>query len=372
MGRRALRLSFAVVLCLGAVTPGSAQQALTIEGYAKNIVLQSISSLSGKPFFLNVGRHRAILRAQKGARITAESWFDTEVLYGSFLHTQEYALTRNQPNMEWLQLNWRVASGRSVEVRQQLFRAFVTVYAGQSSFAIGRQRIAWGTGLAWNPTDVINPSNPGAIELSEKAGIDAAYMSMHTGSSGRVELVVARADKTIIGARSSTNYRHYDLSGMAAIIGRDWILGGDFAGYLGGAGLRGEAAYRSGTNAVRLVLNSDYSFSPRLYGLVEYYYNGEGVAHKSAYGDVDPSRTFSLARHYAVFSISTPISLLMNSSFYAITNMNDGGMLVGPAMHVSLARNAELSVSTYFFLGPNDTEFGSRHHVYFASLQWYY
>ncbi len=372
MGPQAVRAPFVAVLSLGIVLPVGAQTAFTSQGYVKNIALQSASALSGEPFFLDVGRHRAVLRAQKGTRFTAETWLDTEILLGSFLNTDEFALTRNQPNPHLLQLSWQVASGRSVELRQQLFRAFVTLYSGQSHLAIGRQRIAWGTGFAWNPTDVINPTNPGAIELSERAGIDAAYASLRTGSVTHIEIVAAHSDATIVGTRASTNYRQYDLSAMVAIIGGVGVFGGDFAGYVGGAGVRGEAAYFSGTNAIRGVLNTDYSFSSRLYALAEYYYNGDGVSHKSKYNEVNPSQTFSLAKHYAAFSVSTPVSPLIGSGLYALTNLNDGSMLVGPSFVASVSRNIELTASTYFFLGAHDAELGPRHHVYFSSLQWYY
>ncbi len=366
----------AAALLLGA-TPLRAQMMLNFHGYAKNIGIRSSSTITNEAFFLDVGRYRAVGLVRAGKYLAAEAWLDTEVLFGSFLDTDEFALTKEIGQPQWLDLNWPLATAKSIEVHQQLFRAFATVYAGPSQLTIGRQRIAWGTGFAWNPTDIINPFNPGAIELGERAGVDAAYATMQMSTFSRIELVATLTDgrsTSTVGARASTNIRAYDISAMAAAVGSDWVVGADFAGYLGGAGLRGEAAYSTHSGAVRTVFNADYSFATGLYALIEVYFNGEGDSDWHSYGTASPgsSQAFSLGRHYAAFSLSASLTPLVSGVFYGLANLNDRSALVGPSLAVSLRENLELAASTYFFMGGAHTEYGARHHVFFTSLQWYY
>ncbi len=346
-----------------------------MHGYVKNLGIRSASMVTGEPFFLNLGRHRAAARLHAGPRFVAEAWLDTEVLFGSFLETDEFALSKEFNPPQRFDLNWPVASSESIEIHQQLFRALATVYFGQSHVTVGRQRVAWGTGFAWNPTDIINPFNPGAIELGERSGADAAYASLQLNATSRIELVGALADQSnVYAARASTNYRSYDVSVMGAAIGSSWVAGADFAGYLGGAGLRGEAAYSSSSRTVRTVVNADYSFAAGFYGLAEWYFNGEGKGDKRDYAAISsgPVRTFSLARHYVAVSVSASLSPLLGGALYGLANLNDGSVLAGPSLGYSLARNLEFAASTYFFLGGSGTEYGDSHHVVFASLQWYY
>lgn len=352
-----------------------AQTSLQLHGYVKNLGIRSASSITDKPFFLSLGRHRAAGRMHAGGRFVAEAWLDTEFLFGSFLETDEFALSKEFDPPQRLDLNWTVAAGDAVEIHQQLFRALATVYFGQSHVTLGRQRIAWGTGFAWNPTDIINPFNPGAIEAGERSGADAAYASLQLNATSRLELVGALGDHSnVFGARASTNFRSYDVSVMGAAIGSSWLAGADFAGYLGGAGLRGEAAYSSSTRTVRTVLNADYSFAAGIYGLVEWYFNGEGAGDKRNYDRSSSGlvRTFSLARHYGALSVSASLTPLIGGGVYGLANLNDGSVLAGPSLVFSLAPNLELAASTYFFLGGPGTEYGDSHHVFFGALQWFY
>lgn len=378
------RVHPACILAVMVLVPGFSafgQTSTSIHGYAKNLAIRSSSLLSGEAFILDVSRFRAKGKVLGGSRFNAEAWLDTEVLLGRFVSSDEYNLAETYSRPSLLDLDWEVASGESYTVRQNLFRAFATVYFGQSLLTIGRQRIAWGSGFAWNPTDIINPFNPGAIELGERTGVDAAYLSVQAGTASRLELVVAAGgrewSRTIFASRYGTNFREYDVALMAALMDDAWVAGGDFAGYIGGAGLRGELAFTrhaAGRGTIRAVLNADYSFSNGLYSLAEVHYNGPGSQSKANY-DVEAllqGDTFSLAQRYAALSVARGFSPLVGGALYALANLDDGSALVGPSLTASLADNVDMAASTYFFVGKSDTEYGGQHHVFFASLQWYY
>ena len=376
------RFSIALLLFL-ALTPflASAQPAtFELHGYAKNLGIRSSSILNNEVYLLDISRFRTKGRLGVGEWLHAEVWLDTELLLGSFLETPEFELGRAIERTTFFDLDWTIADGKRYQVQQQLFRAFATVYVGQTQVTMGRQRIAWGTGFAWNPTDILNPFNPGAIELGEKAGVDAAYVNIPIGAFSRIETVVApgrRQGQTSLATRAGTNWREYDVSIMGGRFREDWVVGGDFAGYVGNAGLRGEAAYTwndDGRNYLRAILNADYNFAGGYYVLVELYFNGQGSRDKADYDltAVLAGETFNLAKDYAAASVAKSITPLLAGTLYSLINLDDQSALVGPSITYSLAENLELAASTYFFLGPSDTEFGAQEHVFFASLQWYF
>ena len=377
-----LRFCNIFLLALG-LTPilASAQTpSFELHGYAKNLGIRSSSILSNEPFVLDISRLRTQGLVSTGEWFHAEVWLDTELLLGNFLDTPEFELGEALERPTFFNLDWKITDGKRYQVQQQLFRAFATFYVGQTELTVGRQRIAWGTGFAWNPTDILNPFNPGAIELGEKAGVDAAYANVPLGAFSRIEAVVApgrRREQSSMAVRAGTNWREYDVSVMGGSFRNDWVVGGNFAGYLGNAGFRGEAAYTwndDGRNYLRAILNADYNFAGGYYVLVELYFNGQGSRDK---GDYDVTtlltgETFNLAKNYAAASIGKSITPLLAGTLYGLVNLDDQSALAGPALTYSLAENLELTASTYFFIGANNTEFGTQEHVFFASLQWYF
>ena len=299
-----------------------------------------------------------------------EAWLDTEFWAGSLLRTDEYKLARDSAETRPLNLDWTLARNESVELRQRLFRAFVTLGWSRARVTLGRQRMAWGTGYAWNPTDLLNPFNPGAIELGERAGVDALHGTLSLGPTSQVEVVIAAPERfgdPSYAARAGTNVREYDVSLMAGHFGDRYAIGGDFAGYLGGGGLRGETALVHPSNDepyVRAILNADYTFARGIYSLVEVYFNGKG--------GLAAGEAFGSERWYAAGSLASPLSPLVAVSVYGLINLSDGSALCGPAVTTSLTQGLELTANVYFFAGRSDTEFGIQRHAVFASLQWYY
>ena len=375
--RRACEFACLALACvLAQALPCAAQRpSLEVQGYAKNLSIRLSSPQSGADYLLNVSRFRARSLLEFAARVHAEVWLDTELLAGSYLRSDDYRQARARAE----RLEWTLGEGAGYEARQRLFRAFASLRLRRAVVVVGRQRIAWGSGFAWNPTDILNPFNPGAIELGERSGVDAVHVSMPLGPLSRLELVAAYTAAGAPGSyavRGGTNYRAYDVRALLGRFARDWVVGGDFAGYVRGAGVRGEAAFvrrYAARDYLRAVLNADYTFGD-VYGLVEIYYNGRGHAQKAAYdwADLSAGDTYNLAQWYAAVSATVSITPLCGMSLYQLANLTDGSLLVGPAVTYSLTQTVELAAAAYFFTGRSDTEYGRQRHVYFATLQWYF
>lgn len=349
-------------------------------GYLKNLAIRTESFFDKEAMFLDISRFRTKALLDINPYVHSEVWLDTELLAGNFLTSQDFKLSKALQRPTFADLDWTITEGNQFNLRQLLFRAFTTIYSENIQVTLGRQRIAWGTGFAWNPTDLLNPFNPVAIELDEKTGVDAVHVSIPLGALSRFEaaFVPGRGRlKSKAAIRLSSNFSGYDISIMGGDFQDDIVLGGDFAGYLGGAGFRGEFAYtwkQGDENYFRAILNADYNFVNDIYAIIEIYYNGQGSTNKKNYDitDLFSGETFNLAQHYLAASVSKNLTPLLRLSVYEIFNLNDKSQLAGPSLTYSLATNLEISFSAYFFMGESDSEFGALESSYFGYLQYYF
>ncbi len=363
-------------------TPQLSAQTFSFDfsGYAKNLTIRSTSALSKEAFILNTSRLRLKSALNAGSFAHAELWLDNELLAGDFLQTVDYAFSKLLERPTFYDLDWTVNDGDKHLIRQSLFRAFVTLNPGAAAITLGRQRIAWGTGFAWNPTDLFNPFNPSAIELDEKQGVDAVHATLPIGDLSRIEAAFTPKLSTIkpsYAAKLITNLHEYDVSFIAGKFRGDAIVGGDFAGYIGDAGFRGELAYtfkKNRDNYLRAVLNADYNFPHNFYALVEFYYNGPGASNQKDYDifHILSGESFNLAKLYSAFSVTKSITPLLNASVYSIINLVDHSSLLGPGLTWSLATNLDVSANTYFLFGADDSEYGQLETSYFASVQFFF
>jgi hypothetical protein len=72
------------------------------------------------------------------------------------------------------------------------------------------------------------------------------------------------------GYRLRTNFAEYDLSTIGGVFDDRWVFGGDFAGNLFDAGVRGELIDSAkqknvSSNFTTLILGADYQFTAELY-----------------------------------------------------------------------------------------------------------
>ncbi len=379
--RHSLLNALLLLVGLLAAAPGPAQaQQLRLGGYAKNLGLRATSFFTGEAYVLDVSRLRTRGRIDLGSNLHGEAWLDTELLLGSFLATPDYAFSKSVERTAFADLDWTLAEGERYLLRQQLFRVFATAYVRGVQLTLGRQRIAWGTGFVWNPTDLLNPISPTAIERDEKAGIDAVYAAVPLGALSRAEAAFApgrRGEEASVAVRAGANVKEYDVSVMAGSFRGDRVVGGDFAGYVGTAGLRGELAYTdadTGRAYVRATLNADYNFAGGYYTLAELHYNGAGTHDKARYNAAAllSGTLFNVARLYGALALSKAVTPLFGFSLYGLLNFDDGSGLAGPALSYSLAENLELALSAYVFFGAADTEFGAQKNVYFGAVQFYF
>ncbi len=370
------RLALSIALWACAAVPSAGQPVLALAGYAKNLAIRSHSVVDGDAYLLDVSRIR-LQGSAIGGPLHAEVWVDTELGLGSFLETAEARLADVLAPARFVDLDWRVASGDRWRLDERIYRATVAWYGEKVSVVVGRHRVSWGTGFVWTPTDVLHPLDPVAIERDEKPAVDLVQVTVPLGALSGAEAVFAPgagAGRHRVAGRLRGHVGEYDWTLMGGRFAERWVLGGDFAGYVGDGGLRGEAALSRGSTGrwdLRAVVNGDYTFAGGWYVFVEGHFNGPGAARSSAY---DPKvilegSTTNLGRWYAATGITYLWSPLVTATLYGVQNVTDGSVMAGPGLTWSAFQNAEVTDGIYIFIGSGDSEFGAYRDAAFVSLQ---
>ena len=247
---------------------------------------------------------------------------------------------------------------------------------------LGRQRIAWGTGRIWNPTDLFNPINPASFDKIEKDGADALTFKWYLSHFTDVTLVYnyrgANAPDNA-AVRFRTNYRTMDLSLMGGWFDRRYIVGGDFAGNLWQAGIRGEGILsipKKGWNGsfVRYILGMDYQFTTRLYVMLEYQYNGEGLTDPLQYEwrRLYRGEILNLNQNYVFAQLMYQLHPLVYLIVSYNANLNDRSYFTLLLLSYSASDNATLSLGFQQFNGHMLDEYGAFPESLFLKIEYYF
>ena len=249
---------------------------------------------------------------------------------------------------------------------------------GPLEITIGRQRVAMGTNLVWNPTDLFNPLSILDFDYQERPAFDGAHVQYYLGPLSKLELVVKPGKTSATAATAvafTTNLWEYDFHTIVARRNNHWVIGESWAGAISGGGFRGEVlvsqkprllpsggydASQSQGAMVSGAISGDYTLPSSLYLHVESLYNSVGVTQNAALfsqqemvlGLLSPSR-------WSLFGeISYDITPLIRGSFYLLQNPTDGSRVLFPSITWSVATNLDLSLIGLLFRGDSLTEFG--------------
>jgi hypothetical protein len=373
-------LLFNVTIAVSAAEDSEAAK-LKLGGYYKNLLLHSKTVFpEGESYGADLNRLRLEVEGKPLSWAAFDIQYDNEVLFGNYLRTSQFALQKNQEPDTYWDLQSTTLDRPSVFARQRLYRGYLDLYSPVADVRLGRQRIAWGTGRFWNPTDILNPFDPTQLERDERPGVDAVLAERKLGALSKVSLVYAPqrpSSTSSTAAQVHTNFRETDVSIMGGQFHRDEVAGFDFAGRIGQVGIRGEAAYTHahvGESYTRAVLGADYVF-PNTFALsAELYYNGQGTTDKQAYDfpALFAGTVQNLAQHYGGVYVGYDITPLLRLNTYGILNLDDGSVFVYPSLVYSLITNLDLTLGMQLFAGAKGSEYGAFHNVYFAQLQWFF
>ncbi len=323
-------------------------------------------------------RLRPTLNLNEDARITAH--YEVDFLLSEQLLPGMSMV--NKTNRQIISLSDEIASGDKYRVNHFVDMLYYKHLFDDFEFTLGRQVISWGSGRVWQPTDLFNPINPANIFKYERDGVDAFTAKYYLGSFSDIEVVAnfrENIEDNNYAIRIRTNTSGYDMSFMSGYFDNRAVLGGDFAGNLYDAGLRGEVLYsfenkEDRVSYVKAVLGIDYQITADLYAMLEYQFNGEGKSDKSkyeylrlAFGEIQ-----NLSKNYLTQQVSYKLSALWNVSANMLQNLNDGSGYFGGIVAYSWLENINLKLAGMYFYGDDKTEYSNYGTALYGIMEFYF
>ena len=263
-----------------------------------------------------------------------------------------------------------------------LDNAFVKLSLAKFDITIGKQQISYGSGYAFNPTDVFNYKDeldptyeqPGKNGIRFDIPLSYRFTLMGIYSPG------ADWDNSIKMLRLKGGLAHFDFSLTGAHL--DWttndyleftsvretrtLAGIDLVGELLGMGVWFEGAYNimeESEDFSEITAGTDYTFEGGFYLMGEYYYNGMGKDKADDYRFNDWMRYIagenrSLGKHNVFLFGDYIISdfIRIGSSF--IVSVSDGSIAAVPQLSWNMFQDVDLTVFGNLYTGGNGGAFG--------------
>ena len=373
-----LVIPLAGALLLTAVCPCPAQE-LDFGGYFKSLFIAG-NTFFEEGYYLVLHRLRTEFTFYPTHSVEFFTALDNQVRWGSYLDTVEYSYARPLDDQHYVDMALDPLDNSTVHWRADVYRMYLRTTGRRADFVVGRQRIAWGTGRLWNPTDLFNPTSPLQIEPGEKRGADAVYAALRPIDGLQIELAGAIGsdeDDRRWGARAGTAVGSYDMSAMAGRFRDSTVAGFDFSGYLGGAGFRGEFSHTwapGGDRYWRAVLSFENAFRGGLIFMAEYLYNGGNI------GEITPEVIENLAsfdaittinRHFMAIQLTRELTPLIYGSLLAIFEAEENGFFLFPSISYSWKQDIDVIVGAQLFLAEAG-DFALGHNALVVSMEWYF
>jgi hypothetical protein len=308
---------------------------------------------------------------------------------GTVEHTPDFS-ARIRNDHEFAHLDATLWSSRSSVGYAEIDRLWGAWTRNEWQVTLGRQRVAMGTCLVCNPTDVFNPYSILDFDYEERPAFDGSRIQYYAGPLSTVEVDIkpGKTSRTAAAvAAMSTNAWEYDFHLMTGVRGGRALVGGSWAGDIAGGGFRGEvlvsqraerdAAGRSVPERVDglMMVNSlsvDYTFPGSLYLHGEALYSSEGVTHDaSAFAaEANMLGLLSPARWSVFVESSYDVSPLVRASVFCIHNPCDGSRVLVPSLTWSVVTDLDCTFIALLFGGGPGTEFGGFGTAGYARLSW--
>jgi len=360
---------------------GIQARAVEFSGSYKNLLFQTRDSLETR---LTTDLNRLRLVAEdSGNNFSWYMAYDQELLYGDLIASRDFSAIANIPEPTYIDASARISSGRRHDWQHSLYRGWLQFEYKKLQLTIGRQRIAWGSGRLWNPTDRFNPIDPTSLEPEEKLGVDSLFVEYEFSGFGAVQLVVApgssaRNVSRKLALRLQDTIGETDYALMLGLIGRERVFSGDATTNLWNGGLRVElmharprgrrGSYTQATFGYDYTLTSNI-FPAGLYLMAEYFFNGSPELHRQP-SNID--RLNSRVRHQLALSAGYDLTALWRLDGLYIQDLSRGGYFFSPRLTWSASENIDLSLFLFLFSGNTRSEFGQRKNLYALQAEVYF
>jgi len=306
--------------------------------------------------------------------------YDHEILWGGLVADPVVAASLHRPDPTWLDASASISQRSHLNWQHSMYRAWAEYDAGQVSMKLGRQRVAWGSGRIWNPTDRFNPVDPTALEIDQKLGVDAGRLDWNYSGQGSLMAIAAPARSSYhtsrkLALRWQDTFGEFDVALMGGRINHENMFGMDVTGNLGDAGVRLE--WMQARNALdgsyaQLVTGIDYTWQQAwlpngLYMALEYFYNAAAGSTR-----LQRDRLNSRSRHQLGGMLGYDLSALWRLDLLLLADMQHQGWFFSPALKWSAMENVDISIFAQLPQGGGASEFARFEPLYAVRADWYF
>ncbi|MCF8266628.1 MAG: hypothetical protein K9I69_01010 [Ignavibacteriales bacterium] len=357
--------AFLLFLCVFLLQEIYAQDGFVLSGYASGYSLAELPSGKNNTGMTNLGR----------VRIKPEYIFNRDIIFTSeydlllaFSKSENLfsAVSGNKNYRQAIDMTGHVFSNSSGAAIHSIDRLYLTYLGSLFKVTAGRQRIAWGSGRIWNPTDLFNPISPVNFTQIAKPGADAIKINCALGNFSDIELVYNYGETHNAAIRVRINYIGYDFILISGSFDNTPIGGFDITGDLLGAGIRLEGIYRfdkkrEDSGYPSFILGADYQLTPDVYGLLEYFHNGGGDTDPADYdyASISSGRLTQPGKDYLAASLVYMLNPLLSSTITLLHNSWDKSSLIMPVIEYEWTQSFTISAGFLITNGTNESEFGS-------------
>jgi len=356
-------------------------QGIELSGHDSNVLFQHKNSLNQ-----NVTTDLNRLRLTFDGGENAWQWrlsYDHELLYGGAVRDPSFALRQQIPDPTLLDLNANIVTSPVLDWRHDLYRGWLQYKKDDWSVVVGRQRIAWGSGRIWNPTDRFNPVQPTALELDQKLGVDAAYMMYDYADFGSIQMVIApgqtnRSVSRKWAIRWQDTIEQTDMALWLGEVGEERVLAVDVTGNIGDIAARLEwqqSWHGLQGNFGQFIAGMDGTwinqlFSEGLYLAAEYFYNGLPNSNDKGFVQLDrlQSRSHQLLGMLAGYDV-TP---LWRTELVWLLDLEKTSMFIEPSVRWSVSDNMDATVFAQLPTGSGGAEFSALNDLFAIKVEYYF
>ena len=281
-------------------------------------------------------------------------------------------------------LTWINSSSSSYVFYSNIDRLNLFYTKDNLEIQVGRQRINLGLNAVWTPNDIFNSSSFLDFDYVEKSGSDAMRIQYYTGTASSLEIAykINSNNKNTAAGIAKFNIWNYDFQFLGGVMDNDFVLGGGWAGQIGGAGFTGEITYfnsinrvNNSTGIIAAAFGGNYTFASSLFIRGEFLYNSSGATQNiGTFSDLFQNnysaKNLSPSRYSLFTEVSYPITPLITADFSTIINPIDGSFYMAPYVNFSLTENIYLLTAAQFFRGSRGTEWGDYGRFYYLRLKW--
>jgi len=280
----------------------------------------------------------------------------------------------------------------TIDDRQYLNHAYISLYAGALGITAGKQYLAWGRGLVFNPTELFRPKalfDP----AYEREGVGAISAAVELGALSDATLVYVPEESWRESSKVGRVRGHlagFDVSALAAelwepdavaellaglggpavagTLARRHTVGGDLSGELGGIGVWAEGTWSTlrDDDWIELTVGGNTTFPGDVLFALEGYIDGrgewDGPYPLEDWLALAVGERRTLGRALIFSSLSRRSGDLMTLGVAALANAGDHSAALLPNLSYSFAENVDLFLQAIVAVGPDGTEFGTRGH----------